>query len=70
MMMRTTTGGSINTEEEQILCGLLGSILENVLMRSLDEIATMTTQGHEENEYGSDVRMLQRSDTVQIALFF
>ena len=39
-------------------------------MRSLDEIATMTTQGHEENEYGSDVRMLQRSDTVQIALFF
>ena len=40
-------------------------------MRSLDEIATtMTTQGHEEDEYGSDVRMLQRSGTVQTALRF
>ena len=58
-MMKTTTGKSINIKEEQILCGLLSSILENVLMNSLGGIATiMTTKYYEEDEYGSDVRML------------
>ena len=58
-MTEKTTGKSINIKEEQILCGLLSSILENVLMKSLGGIATiMTAKCYEEDEYGSDVRML------------